>query len=70
MGIVDSRDEPVFAHRLFEKENIEFNDDAFCLFIHIPLLKKYTKYGYILKMSEAQIRDSHNFLGEFIRFHT
>ncbi len=66
MGIIDINDKPVESRDLLKKEEIVFDNDAFCLFINIPFFKKYTQHAYILKMNESQIKSSNTFLGEFI----
>ena len=70
MGIVDINNKPVQVRELFLKQEIIFDSNAFCLFINIPFLKKYTQHGWILKMNESQIKNSNIFIGEFIRQHS
>lgn len=66
MGIVDIDETPIETNDLLSKKEIQFDNDAFCVFINIPYFKKYTQHAYILKMNETQIKSSNTFLGEFI----
>ena len=43
---------------LLSNRPLKINKSAFCLFIDIDNLKKYTKYGWILKMNKKQILNS------------
>ena len=67
MGILDINNKPIQVRDLFLKQEIVFDNNAFCLFINVPFLKKYTQHGWILKMNETQIKNSNIFIGEFIR---
>ena len=67
MGILDIHKNPVQTRDLLSKKEIIFDPTAFCLFINIPFLKKYTQYSWILKMNESQIKDSKTFIGAFIQ---
>ena len=66
MGILDINNKPVQVRDLFLKQEIVFDNNAFCLFINVPFLKKYTQHAWILKMNESQIKNSNIFIGEFI----
>ena len=69
MGIVNRENEPIEVPQLLETQELHLDDKSVCLFIHIPFLKKYRKYGYLFRMKESEIMHMNNFLGSFIRYH-
>ena len=66
MGIKDAQDNIVLNEQLFQKQPIEFDDHAFCLFVNIPLIQKQRKYGYILNMNEEQLTSMNVVLSDFM----
>ena len=69
MGIVNRENAPIEVPQLLETQELHLDDKSVCLFIHIPFLKKYRKYGYLFRMKESEIMHMNNFLGSFIRYH-
>lgn len=58
LGLIDDCDNQIHMEDLLSNRPLKINKSAFCLFIDIDNLKKYTKYGWILKMNKKQILNS------------
>lgn len=67
MGITDTQNNPIESRDLLSQKEILLDSKAYCLFVNVPFFKKYTQHGYFLKMNKQQIKESHTFIGEFIR---
>lgn len=67
MGIMDINNKPIESRDLLAQKDILLDSNAYCLFVNVPFFKKYTQHGYFLKMNRKQIKESHTFIGEFIR---
>ena len=67
LGIIDAHGSQIHTEDLLSNNNIELHDSALCVFIDINNLKKYTKYGWILKMNKDQILDCNMFISNIMK---
>ena len=69
LGLIDINYDQIHMEDLISNRPLKVHKSAFCLFIDIDNLKKYTKYGWILKMNKNQILDSNIAISHIFKQH-